>query len=91
MEPPDRGPRKAKQYLFPSELLQLINCKDVPFAWRRSVVLTVYLYVRPGEADARAPGEAEFSVFSSGDGGIRTRPLWWTLPSQGEGANLVSV
>ncbi len=52
MEPPDRGPKKGKQYLYPSELLKLVTCKDVPLAWRRSVVLCVYLYVRPGELDA---------------------------------------
>jgi integrase len=52
VEPPDRGPKKGKQYLFPSEFLQLVSEEDVPLAWRRAFALSVYLYVRPGELAA---------------------------------------
>ncbi len=46
---PDRGAKKAKQYLFPSELLALVACEDVPLSWRRSVAVAVYTYLRDGE------------------------------------------
>jgi integrase len=49
---PDRGARKAKVYLFPSELEQLLACPDVPVRWRRMVAVAVYLGVRAGELDA---------------------------------------
>jgi len=52
VEPPDRGTRKGKQYLYPSEVLQLLECEDVPLTWRRAAALCVYLYLRPGELDA---------------------------------------
>ncbi len=48
---PDRGASKAKQFLFPSEFLKLMNAPDakVPLAARRAVALAVYLYARDGE------------------------------------------
>jgi integrase len=49
---PDRGVRKAKQYLWPSELLALVSCPDVPLAWRRAFAVTTYLYARAGEVNA---------------------------------------
>ena len=49
---PDRGARKSKAYLYPSEFLKLINCEDISLAWRRAVALSVYFYVRPGELRA---------------------------------------
>jgi len=50
--PPDRGIRKAKSYLFPSELLRLLECPDVTLRWRRAVAVSVYLGLRAGELDA---------------------------------------
>ncbi len=49
---PDRGVKKSKQYLFPSEFLRFVSCEDVPLAWRRAVALAVYLYPRPAELRA---------------------------------------
>lgn len=46
---PDRGVRKLKQYLFPSEVLRFVSCKDVPLTWRRNLAVAVYLYMRDGE------------------------------------------
>jgi integrase len=46
---PDRGGDKAKQYLYPSEFLQLITCEAVPRRWRRAVALAVYTYTRDAE------------------------------------------
>ncbi len=48
---PDRGASKAKQFLYPSEFLKLMNAPDekVPLAARRAVALAVYLYARDGE------------------------------------------
>jgi hypothetical protein len=52
---PDRGSRKLKQYLFPNELLRFIACEDVPLAWRRNLVVAVYLYMRDGDPAPRGP------------------------------------
>jgi integrase len=49
---PDRGGRKAKVYLWPSEFLALVSCLDVPLEWRRAFALTTYLYARAGEVNA---------------------------------------
>lgn len=49
---PDRGGKKAKCYLFPNELLQVLESEDVPLADRRLIALAVYLFVRPGELEA---------------------------------------
>ena len=49
---PDRGEKKAKQWLYPSEMTTLLACADVPLRWRRLYALAVYLYVRPGELAA---------------------------------------
>jgi hypothetical protein len=35
VRPPERGSRKAKQYLYPSEFLTFISCERVPLRWRR--------------------------------------------------------
>jgi integrase len=49
---PDRGARKAKVYLWPSEFLDLVSCADVPLEWRRAFAVTTYLYARAGEVNA---------------------------------------
>jgi integrase len=50
--PPDRGVRKSKVYIFPSELGAFLNCVEVPLRWRRMVAASVYFGVRAGELDA---------------------------------------
>jgi integrase len=49
---PDRGAKKAKAYLYPSEFLKIAACPDISLAWRRAVALSIYLYTRPGELRA---------------------------------------
>jgi len=49
VKPPERGSRKAKQYLFPSEFLAFVSCENVPLHWRRAVALAIYTYTRDGE------------------------------------------
>ncbi len=49
---PDRGERKAKQWLYPVEASALLACPDVPLRWRRLYALATYLYLRPGELAA---------------------------------------
>ena len=49
VKPPDRGAHKAKQYLYPSEFLQLVTCDAVPRRWRRAVALAIYTYTRDAE------------------------------------------
>jgi len=46
---PDRGVRKAKQFLFPSEFETFVTCAEVPMHWRRIVAVAVFLYPRAGE------------------------------------------
>ncbi len=50
--PPDRGVRRAKQFLYPTELAALLACEDVDLEWRRLIALAVYLYPRAGELEA---------------------------------------
>jgi len=52
VEGPDRGVRKVKQYLYPSELLTLVASERVPIRWRRLFALAVYSYARSGELEA---------------------------------------
>jgi integrase len=52
VEPPDRGARKAKQFLYPSEFVKLIACERIPLEWRRLFGLAVYLFPRAGELEA---------------------------------------
>lgn len=49
VKPPERGARKAKQYLYPSEFLQFVSCEIVPLRWRRAVALAIYTYTRDAE------------------------------------------
>lgn len=49
---PDRGARKAKQWLYPAEVSALLACTKVPQRWRRLYALAIYLYLRPGELAA---------------------------------------
>jgi integrase len=56
---PDGGVRKAKVYLWPSELLALVSCKDVPLEWRRAFAVTTYLYARAGEANGLEWGDVD--------------------------------
>jgi integrase len=46
---PERGARKAKQYLYPSEFLQFVSCESIPLRWRRAVTLAIYTYTRDAE------------------------------------------
>jgi integrase len=46
---PDRGAKKSKVYVFPSEFLLLTTCPLIPVRWRRLYTLAIYLYVRASE------------------------------------------
>ena len=50
--PPERGEELARTYLYPSEFLQLVHCKEVPVHWRRLYVLAAYTLSRAGELAA---------------------------------------
>lgn len=50
--PPDRGARKAKQFLYPSEFLSLVSSREVPLDVREVYAVAVYLYPRAGELEA---------------------------------------
>lgn len=49
---PERGAKKAKQYLYPSEFLTLVSSPAVPLRLRRAVAIAVYTFVRDGELRA---------------------------------------
>ena len=50
--PPDRGAKKIKQYITPTEFLALVSCEAVPVVARRLYAIAVYLHARPGELEA---------------------------------------
>lgn len=49
---PDRGARKGKQFLYPSELLRVLGCIEIDLAAREVYAAAVYLYPRAGELEA---------------------------------------
>ena len=49
VQPPERGASPAKCYPYPSELLAVLACDDVPIAWRELHAVAVYTFARPGE------------------------------------------
>lgn len=52
LEPPERGAKKRKQWLYPAEFTKLMACDDVPIRWRVLYALAVYTYLRPNELAA---------------------------------------
>ncbi len=87
---PDRGPNKAKAWLYPKELLAVLSLADEPLEVRRAVALNAYLYARPGELRALTwsdvdleAGSVEFhgSIRRDGEekgtktGNVRTVPI----------------
>ncbi len=49
---PEKVAKKARQWLYPEELEQLLACDMVPVRWRRMYALAVYLCLRAGELGA---------------------------------------
>jgi integrase len=50
--PDDTSADKMLQFLYPEELLQFLNCAEVPIEWRVAVAIAVYLCLRDGEQRA---------------------------------------
>ena len=48
---PDRGVRKTKVYLFPSEFLTLVRCPRLPLVTRRLYAVAIYTFARAGELE----------------------------------------
>lgn len=48
---PERGEKKSKVYLYPSEFTSLVSCEAVPLRWRQIYSLSVYLATRAGELE----------------------------------------
>ncbi len=44
--------RKAKQFLYPSEMIALVSCAAIKLHWRRAYALAAYAYLRAGELEA---------------------------------------
>lgn len=60
--PPDRGKAKAKQWLYPDEMLRLLSCETVPLHRRRLYALLAYTYLRPSELAALRWSDVELEV-----------------------------
>jgi integrase len=60
VQAPERGLRKEKQYLWPSEFLSLVTCPDVPVRWRRLFAIACYTYMRAGEIQALTWADVSF-------------------------------
>jgi integrase len=52
VEGPDSGDERAKQFLYPSEFVQLVACEDIAMRWRRAIALAIYMFPRAGELRA---------------------------------------
>jgi integrase len=61
---PERGARKAKQYLYPSEFLQFVSCESIPLRWRRAVTLAIYTYTRDSELRVLQWNDLEHGVIN---------------------------
>jgi integrase len=64
VKPPERGARKAKQYLYPSEFLQFVSSESIPLRWRRAVTLAIYTYTRDGELRVLQWNDLEHAVIN---------------------------
>lgn len=56
---PDRGGRKAPQYIWPSEFLAFVACTKIPIEWRRLLALSTLLYCRPEELEPLEWGDVD--------------------------------
>jgi integrase len=74
VKPPERGARKAKQYLYPSEFLQFVSCESIPLLWRRAVTLAIYTYTRDGELRVLQWDDLEFGVINISRAYNRRKP-----------------
>lgn len=52
VELPDAGPTREATFLYPSEAVRLLGCREVPHATRRVYAVAIYLYARAGEFSA---------------------------------------
>ncbi|MGA2450697.1 MAG: site-specific integrase [Polyangiaceae bacterium] len=50
--PPERGDSRRRTFVYPCEVLDLLNCAMVPRDWRELYAVACYLYLRPGELKA---------------------------------------
>jgi integrase len=49
---PDRGDTKSREFLYPAEFLRLVECSEVPLAYRRLVTVAIYTFMRASELQA---------------------------------------
>ncbi len=64
VRPPEKGQKRTKAWLRPTEVTAVLACPDVALELRRAIALNVYLYVRPGEL--RALGRQDFDLEAGG-------------------------
>jgi len=62
VKPPERGAKKQKQWIYPSEFLQLLNCDAVPERWLLMYAVLVYTYLRPNELKALQRKDVELDT-----------------------------
>jgi integrase len=61
---PERGAKKEKQYLWPSEFVTLMSEARVPRRWRRLFAIAVYAYARAGEIEALRWEDVSFDTMT---------------------------
>lgn len=61
VEGPNRGPRRAKAWLYPDELVAVAHSPHVPVKWKVMIVLAVYTYMRRGELAALRRGDIDLA------------------------------
>jgi integrase len=50
--PPERGESRRRTFIYPNEMLALLDCTEVPLEARELYAIACYLYLRPGELRA---------------------------------------
>jgi hypothetical protein len=72
VEPPDRGTRKGKQFLYPSEFTLIVQNDLIPRAGQRLIALAIYLFPRGSAASVPAKRGPRLVVRCDGGVGLRT-------------------
>lgn len=57
--PPKRGTSRQRPWIYPAELLRVLECEDVPQEWRRMYAIAAYLGTRPNELRALTWGDVD--------------------------------
>lgn len=62
VKPPDKGGEKSLAWLYPREVLALVDVPRIPLRWRRLFAIATYTYARQGELEALEWGDVDFDA-----------------------------